>query len=82
MRLFRGAPQAQCGSWIVPNRQWFNKHSDLDAGSAVFTPEGGEVGLNAISRATRNVQEHYPHWSQIIVTGVPTTIELPEDLRD
>jgi hypothetical protein len=71
--------------WIVDtaeNRRWFDKQADLDAGSAVFTPEGGKVGRDAILRSIWNVQEHYPDWSQIIVTGVPTTIELSDDLRD
>lgn len=71
--------------WIVDtaeNRRWFDKQADLDAGSAVFAPEGGKVGREAILRSIWNVQEHYPDWSQIIVTGVPTTIELSDDLRD
>lgn len=71
--------------WIVntaENRRWFDKQADLDVGSAVFIPEGGKVGRDAILRSIWNVQEHYPDWSQIIVIGVPTTIELLDDLRD
>jgi len=71
--------------WIVDtaeNRRWFDKQADLDAGSAVFTPEGGKVGREAILRSIWNVQEHYPDWLQIIVTGVSPTIELSDDLRD
>jgi hypothetical protein len=33
--------------WIVDtakNRRWFDKQADLDAGSALFTPESGKVG--------------------------------------
>ncbi|MDY0960455.1 hypothetical protein SOM26_17380 [Sphingomonas sp. CFBP8993] len=71
--------------WIVDtaeNRRWFDKQDDLDAGSAVFIPEGGKVGREAILRSIWNVQEHYPDWSQIFVIGVPTGIELSDDLRD
>ncbi|GGE16948.1 hypothetical protein GCM10011529_24260 [Polymorphobacter glacialis] len=74
--------QAAGAVWIVKsakNRRWFDKQSDLDAGSAVFTPEGGEA-LGAILRSIWNVQEHYPDWSQIIVTGVATTKELTDEL--
>lgn len=71
--------------WIVDspeNRRWFDKQFDLDARSAVFTLEGGMVGREAISRSIWNVQEHYPDWSRIFVIGVPTNIELSDDLRD
>ena len=71
--------------WIVDsaeNRRWFDKQSGLDAGSAVFAPEGGKVGRGSILRSIWNVQEHYPNWSRIIVTGVPAINELPDELRD
>lgn len=70
--------------WIVDtaeNRRWFDKQVDLDAGSAVFTLEGGTVGREAILRSIWNVQEHHPDWSQIFVIGVPTGIKLLDDLR-
>lgn len=71
--------------WIVEsdeNRRWFEKQTDLDAGSAVFTPEGGEIGRDAVLRAIWNVQEHYPDWSRIRVNGVALTHELSGELRD
>ncbi|WP_428970384.1 hypothetical protein ACQR50_07220 [Sphingomonas sp. Xoc002] len=71
--------------WIVDtaeNRRWFDKQVDLDARSAVFNLEGGMVGREAILRSIWNVQEHYTDWSQIFVIGVPTNIELSDDLRD
>ena len=79
---FRG--RAAGAIWIVDsdeNRRWFDKQCDLDAGSSVFTPEGGEVGREAILRSIWNVQEHYPDWSRIIVTGVATTKEVRDGLR-
>ncbi|MBM7406174.1 MULTISPECIES: hypothetical protein [Sphingomonas] len=71
--------------WIVEsdaNRRWFKKQSDLDAGSALFAPEGGETGHEAILRSVWNVQEHYPDWSRITVSGVVLTKELARELRD
>lgn len=72
--------------WIVDspeNRRWFDEQSDLDAGSAVFTPpQGGETGRDAILRSIWNAQEHFSHWSQIIITGVPTTVALSDALGD
>jgi hypothetical protein len=71
--------------WIVEsggNRRWFEQQSDLDAGSAIFTPEGGEIGHEAILRSVWNVQEHYPDWSRITVNGVVLTNELSRELRD
>lgn len=77
--------QAAGAVWIVEsdeNRGWFEKQSDLDAGSAMFTPEGGKIGREAILRSIWNVQEHYPAWSRISVNGVILTQELSSELRD
>jgi hypothetical protein len=84
--IFEPAFQGTAGSavWIVDspdNRKWFTTRSDLDGQSAVFFPEGGEVGPAAILRAIWNVQEHYPDWSQIGVRGVNLTAELVVALR-
>ncbi|WP_416464762.1 hypothetical protein [Sphingomonas sp. VDB2] len=71
--------------WIVQsdeNRRWFDKQSDLDSGSAIFIPEGGEIGRDAILRSIWNVQEHYPDWSRINVYGAVLTKELASELRD
>lgn len=71
--------------WIVEsndNRRWFERQSDLDAESAVFTPERGKIGWEAILRTIWNVQEHYPDWSRISVSGVVLTHELSSELRD
>ncbi|MBB5714179.1 hypothetical protein [Sphingomonas aerophila] len=77
--------QATGAVWIMDtdeNRRWFDRQSDLDAGSAVFTPEGGELSRGAILRSIWNVQEHYPDWSRIIVAGAPSINELKDELRD
>jgi hypothetical protein len=71
--------------WIVDspdNRNWFAQQEGLDGGSAVFTPEGGEIGQAAILRSIWNVQEHYPQWSQINVSGVLLTPDLTAALQD
>jgi hypothetical protein len=71
--------------WIVEsdnNRRWFERQPDLDAESAVFTPERGEIGREAILRAIWNVQEHCPDWSRISVSGAILTHELSTELRD
>ncbi len=71
--------------WIVQsdeNRRWFDKQSELDVGSAIFTPEGGKIGRDAILRSIWNVQEHYPDWSRINVYGAVLTQELANELRD
>ena len=71
--------------WIVEsddNRRWFERQAGLDAESAVFTPERGKIGREAILRAIWNVQEHYPNWSRISVSGVVLTHELSSGLRD
>jgi hypothetical protein len=76
--------QVASAVWIVEsdeNRRWFEKQPDLDAGSAVFTPEGGKVGHEAILGSIWNVQEHYPEWSRISVSGVVLTYELSNELR-
>ncbi|MBM7407554.1 MULTISPECIES: hypothetical protein [Sphingomonas] len=85
--IFEPAFQGQKAGavWIVEsdeNRRWFKKQSDLDAGSAIFTPEGREIGHEAILRSIWNVQEHYPDWSRITVSGVVLTNELSRELRD
>ena len=69
--------------WIIEtpeNRQWFERQNGLDKSSAVFTPENGRVGPVAVMRSVWNVQEHYPEWSEINVSGVPLTTELAGDL--
>ncbi|MGK2911495.1 MAG: hypothetical protein ACSLE1_17085 [Sphingobium sp.] len=71
--------------WIVEsdeNRRWFNRQEELDEWSAVFTPEGGEVGRTAIMRTIWNVQEHYPKWSEIAVSGVSLTSDISSDLKE
>jgi hypothetical protein len=71
--------------WIVEsvnNRQWFERQSVLDEGSAVFMPANGEIGLAAIRRAIWNVQEHYPEWSLITVSGVSLTADLARGFRE
>ena len=85
--IFNAALQGRMAGavWIVDseeNRQWFDKQTGLDAGSAVFTPEGGEVRRGAILRSIWNVQEHYPDWSRIVVIGVGTSDELSDELRN
>ncbi|MCJ9693052.1 MULTISPECIES: hypothetical protein [Rhizobium] len=76
---------ARSAVWIVEspeNRKWFAEQTDLDTGSAIFAPEGGEIGRAAILRSIWNVQEHYPNWSQINVSGVSLTDELSTVLCD
>jgi hypothetical protein len=71
--------------WIVEspqNRQWFEQQAALDEWSAVFTPEGGAIGRAAILRSIWNVQERYPEWSRITVSGVALTDDLTADLVD
>ncbi|MBB3909626.1 hypothetical protein [Sphingomonas desiccabilis] len=85
--IFEPAFQGQKAGavWIVEsdeNRRWFKKQSDLDAGSALFAPEGKEIGHGAILRSVWNVQEHYADWSRITVSGVVLTNELARELRD
>lgn len=80
---FRG--EAAGAVWIVEsaeNRQWFEQQPALDEWSAVFTPEGGAIGRDAILRSIWNVQEHYPEWSRISVLGAALTDELSTDLLD
>jgi hypothetical protein len=75
--------QATGAVWIVEsteNRRWFEKQTNLDVWSAVFTPEGGEIGRSAILRSIWNVQEHYPEWSRIELLGTRLTEELSNDL--
>ncbi len=48
----------------------------------MFTPEGGEIGRDAILRSIWNVQEHYPRWSRINVSGVSLTSDLAATLHD
>lgn len=79
--VFRG--QATHAVWIVEsaeNRAWFERQSGLDSLSAVFTPEGGEIGRTAVLHSIWNVKEHYPEWSRIKVMGVALTEELAADL--
>jgi hypothetical protein len=76
--------QAAGAVWIVEseeNRRWFERQTNLDDLSAVFTPECGEIGRAAILRSVWNVQEHYPDWSRIDVCGVELTDEVSNDLR-
>lgn len=76
--------QAAGAVWIVEseeNRWWFERQTNLDDWSAVFTPDGGEIGRAAIVRSVWNVQEHYPDWSRIDVCGVALTDEVSNDLR-
>jgi hypothetical protein len=77
--------QTTSAVWIIEsdeNRRWFERQTHLDEGSAIFTPEGAEVGRAAILRSVWNVQEHYPNWSQIDVIGVVFAGELSSDLRN
>jgi hypothetical protein len=80
---FRGEPASAV--WIVEsdaNRRWFEQQTKLDEWSAVFTPEGGEIGCAAILRSIWNVQEHYPEWARIDVFGVLLTNDLASELRE
>jgi hypothetical protein len=85
--IFEPAFQGQKAGavWIVEsdvNHRWFKTQSNLDAGSALFAPEGGEIGHEAILRSVWNVQEHHPDWSRITVSGVVLTNEVARELRD
>jgi hypothetical protein len=85
--VFGSASQtnARGAVWIVDspeNRDWFAQQEGLDGGSALFTPEGGEIGQAAILRSIWNVQEHYPQWSRINVSGVSITPDLTAALQD
>jgi hypothetical protein len=70
--------------WIVEsdeNRRRFERQTNLDDRSALFTPEGSEIGRAAILRSIWNVQEHYPEWSRIDVHGSKLTGDLANELR-
>ncbi len=77
--------RAEGAVWIVQsdeNRRWFDNQHELDAESAIFTLEGGELGHDAILRAIWNVQEHYPHWTRIRIRDVVLTSPISHALRD
>lgn len=85
--IFHTASRADaCGAvWVVDsaeNRIWFARQEGLDEGSAVFKPEGGEIGPAAVLRAIWDVEEHYPDWSRINVSGTSLSPDLLTALRD
>ena len=84
--VFEKAFQGALGGavWIVEspeNRSWFAQQTALESRSALFRPESCEGSSGAALRCIWNVQEHYPEWARIAVSGVSLTSHLTEALH-
>lgn len=64
--------------WLVEsphNRAWFNLHHDeVDANSAIFRNWCNPMDI------IWTVIDHHPTWKQIVVEGLPLTLDLAESV--
>jgi len=71
--------------WLVAsetNRLWFEKQTDLDQSSALFHAEKYGANEIAIYHMILGIQEHYPSWDTIAVTGLILTRSISDILQE
>lgn len=75
--------EAKRAVWLIDtpaNRDWLQRQTGLDAGSAVFATERYGTMEAAVTQMIWNAQDHHPDWSAIEVIGAGLTNQIRTDL--
>jgi hypothetical protein len=70
-------------AWIIDtpqNRDWFERQTNLNAASAIFSTDRYPALKTAAVQMVWNAQQHSPAWTKVDVIGVPLTDQIAADL--